>query len=68
MTVKFTKVMVWGAGCIAVVVFNDIWYQHFGSYHWGAFPSIPFLRQVLLPATVAGAIFGLAAWFASKQR
>lgn len=65
---RLAKVGVWAAGSVAVVAFTNIWYQHFGTYHWRAFPSAPFLRQVLLPAIVAGAIFGVTTWFAGKQR
>lgn len=65
---KVTKVVVWGAGFIAVAAFTNIWYRHFGSYDWGRFQFMPLLRQVLYPAIGVGAIFGLTAWIAGKQK
>ena len=65
---KFTKVAVWGAGFIAVAVFTNAWYRHFGAYDWGRFQSVHLLRQVLCPAIGVGAIFGLTAWLAGKQK
>lgn len=67
-SMKFTKLMVWGAGVIAVAVFTNIWYRHFGSFDWGRFQFGPLLRQVLCPAIGVGAIFGLTAWLAGKQK
>lgn len=65
---KLTKIVVWGAGFIAVIVFTNIWYRHFGSYDWARFQLVPLLRQVLCPAIGVGAIFGLTAWMAARQR
>lgn len=64
---KLTKVLIWAAGFVAVAVFTNIWYRHFGAYDWGRFHAGLILKQVLCPAAGAGAIFGLTAWIAGKR-
>jgi hypothetical protein len=65
---KLAKLLVWGCGVLAVAVFGYVWHRYSGWYDWRSFPAGPLLRQVAVPATLAGAIFGLTVWIASKQR
>jgi hypothetical protein len=65
---EFKKVIIWAGGFVAMAVCGYMSHRYAGWYDWKSFPSGPFLRQVLLPALLIGAICGLTVWIVERQK